>query len=170
MILLHITSTRDFMSKLLLKDVFDRFLLSEASVTTYNAFHIDGRLRHDFYAFDEEKKESTAGRDYSLWGEVRPVCRDLIKGRNTPLSFHFILRLPDEDTEKIVTEISPDFSASDVDGLFLNIKFNFDGLFITTGTSLRVFTMDKSLDEAWDSYIKSLLTNNGVSFDEDEHE
>ena len=49
MIALHILDVKQFMSKLLLNDTFDHFLLSEAVITTYNTFHIDGRLQKDYY-------------------------------------------------------------------------------------------------------------------------
>ena len=48
MIALQIKHVKDFMSQLLLQDAFDHFLLSEASVTTFASFSIDGRLHPDF--------------------------------------------------------------------------------------------------------------------------
>ena len=48
MIALSIIDVKDFMNKLLIGEVFDRFFLVEASVTTFNTFTIDGRLQQDF--------------------------------------------------------------------------------------------------------------------------
>ena len=53
MIALPIKHVKDFMNKLLLQDTFDRFLVSEASITTFTTFSIDGQLHADFY--DTEK-------------------------------------------------------------------------------------------------------------------
>jgi hypothetical protein len=48
-------------------------------------------------------------------------------------------------------------------GLYLNLSFR-DGLLIaTTGTSLRAFSLDKSLDKAWDDYILSFLEAQGIA-------
>ena len=44
MIALQIADTKTFMQKLLLTDTFDRFLMLEATITTFNTFHIDGTL------------------------------------------------------------------------------------------------------------------------------
>ena len=40
MLALKITDVKDFMNKLLIGEVFDRFSLVEASVTTFNTFTI----------------------------------------------------------------------------------------------------------------------------------
>ena len=42
MLALKITDVKDFMNKLLIGEVFDRFSLVEASVTTFNTFTING--------------------------------------------------------------------------------------------------------------------------------
>ena len=48
MLALKITDVKDFMNKLLIGEVFDRFSLVEASVTTFNTFTINGKLHYDF--------------------------------------------------------------------------------------------------------------------------
>ena len=49
---LKITDVKDFMNKLLIGEVFDRFSLVEASVTTFNTFTINGKLHYDFFDTD----------------------------------------------------------------------------------------------------------------------
>ena len=44
MLALKITDIRDFTNKLFIGEVFDKFCLSEAVITTFNTFTIDGRL------------------------------------------------------------------------------------------------------------------------------
>ena len=63
MLALKITDVKDFMNKLLIGEVFDRFSLVEASVTTFNTFTINGKLHYDFsdnmiYSCSELKKTS----------------------------------------------------------------------------------------------------------------
>ena len=43
MIALQIKNTKSIMNSLLVSEQFDSFQLEEASVTTFNTFHIDGR-------------------------------------------------------------------------------------------------------------------------------
>lgn len=49
MISLRILDIKGFMAQLLLRDTFDRFYLTEASITTFGMFLIDGRLQKDYY-------------------------------------------------------------------------------------------------------------------------
>ena len=53
MVALQIQDIKNFMSKLLLSQTFDNFLLVEGSITTFNTFRIDGRLHTAFYTAEE---------------------------------------------------------------------------------------------------------------------
>ena len=44
MLALKITDIRDFTNKLFIGEVFDKFCLSEATVTTFNTFTIDAEI------------------------------------------------------------------------------------------------------------------------------
>lgn len=48
MIILQITQLKNFMNTLLRLETFDRFPVSEASITTFTTFSIDGSLHTDF--------------------------------------------------------------------------------------------------------------------------
>ena len=50
MIALQIKEVKSFMGKLLGTECFDSFLLEEAVITTYNTFHIDGRINREFFS------------------------------------------------------------------------------------------------------------------------
>ena len=89
MIALQIQDIKSFMSKLLLSQTFDQFLLVEGSITTYNTFRIEGRLHKDFFTEEEREEKGMASRDFSLWKDVKPFCLELIKGKKTPLGFKF---------------------------------------------------------------------------------
>ncbi len=56
MLALKITDIRDFTNKLFIGEVFDKFCLTEASITTFNTFSIDGRLLKDFFDTDSLNK------------------------------------------------------------------------------------------------------------------
>ena len=72
MLALKIIDVKDFMNKLLIGEVFDRFFLVEASVTTFNVFTIDGRLQQDFFDTDTADSLKSKSIDYSLWRDVKP--------------------------------------------------------------------------------------------------
>ena len=54
MIALQIADIRVFMKKLLLSETFDRFLLLEGSITTFNTFEIDGTFQKAYYSAEEQ--------------------------------------------------------------------------------------------------------------------
>ncbi len=164
MIALQIQDVKDFMGKLLLQHTFDAFLVVEGSITTYNTFHIDGRLHPDYYTAEEQEALKTSLRSFSLWQELKPFCLELIKGKRTPLSFRFTFRLSRENTEKLLTQTGSSFSLEQVDGLLLNLRYDETGLVCTTGTSLKLFTMDKSLEHAWDQMVQKFLLSQELIF------
>ena len=49
MIILQITQLKNFMNTLLRLETFDRFPVSEASITTFTTFSIDGSLHTAFF-------------------------------------------------------------------------------------------------------------------------
>ncbi|EOS71356.1 hypothetical protein C818_00814 [Lachnospiraceae bacterium MD308] len=151
--------TKNCMQHLLLKTTFDSFSLIEGEITTYNTFHIDGYLHKKFF-------EDAPQKEYSSWGDLREFCFQIIRGKRTPLNFRFILSLPREDFEDFLNqqEISA-FRSSDLQGLYLNFKYDGTSLKCVTGTSLSLFTMDKTLEKVWDNYAKEFFLKQEIDFD-----
>lgn len=163
MIALQIADVKHFMQKLLLTDSFDRFYLLEGTVTTFNTFHIDGALQSSYYT--QEEQELLAGRALSYWGEVRPFCLSLMKGKRTPLSFRFTFQLSSQNTGKLLQQTGIQIPAEQVRGLLLNLKYDGGALSCITGTSLAVFTMDKKLDHAWDDMVQRYFRQQEIPFE-----
>ena len=160
MIGLELTEVKECMAKLLLSEVFDPFYFIEGEITTFNTFSIDGYLKKDFF-----DKDDTPERDYALWKDVREFCFSLIKGKRTPLSFKFVLGLSDSNIEKLLAQQGLDFKPQDVSGLYINLKYDGSKLQCITGTSMKLFTMDKSLDQAWDKMVQKFFTKQEIKFD-----
>ncbi len=163
MLAIQIDHVKDFMKKLLLQDAFDSFLVSEISITTFTTFSIDGQLHPEF--FDPEKCEALRAENRSsiLWKEARPYCLSIIKGQQSPLSFHIVLQADSALTAQLSASAGLSFSPEDIFGLFLNLQFRGGVLSVTTGTSLKVFTPDKSLDRAWDRFVSGWLEQEGIT-------
>ncbi len=151
--------TKNCMQHLLLKTTFDSFSLIEGEITTYNTFHIDGYLHKKFF-------EEAPQKEYSSWGDLREFCFQIIRGKRTPLNFRFILSLPREDFEDFLNqqEIFA-FRSSDLQGLYLNFKYDGTSLKCVTGISLSLFTMDKTLEKVWDNYAKEFFLKQEIDFD-----
>lgn len=164
MIALQMQDIRTFMSRLLLSSAFDAFLVVDGNITTFNTFQIDGRLHPDYYSKEEQEADRLEEQRFSRWQELRPFCLELIKGKRTPLSFRFTFQLSPENTQKLLIQSDSPFSSTDVNGLVLNIRFENGGLTCTTATSLNIFTLDKSLDQAWDQMVQKFFLQQNLPF------
>ncbi len=160
MIAVRIPKQKNFMAKLLTTDLFDSFLVEEATVETYNTFVIDGRIHRDFYK-DSDNPEDIPTEDFSKWSKIRPLCLDLIKGKNTPLSFKFVLRLCESDKEDLFRNLDSDISPENI-SFGINIKYTQGTVIVTTGVSYALFTLDKEAEKAWDKYVPSFLESNDI--------
>lgn len=163
MIALSIIDVKDFMNKLLIGEVFDRFFLAEASVTTFNTFTIDGRLQQDFFDTDTVAMHKSNLIEYSLWRDVKPYCFSVIRGRRTPLNFRIVLQLSHKQTQQILNPSFPDGSVPDC-RFCLNLQYRNDSLLCTTGVSYTSFCLDKRPEHLWDEIIRKFLSGQHIAF------
>ena len=158
MIVLNLKA-KNCMSHLLLKPTFDEFSLIEGENTTFNKFTFDGYIHKDFY---EEAPEN----EFSYWKDLREFCFSIIKGKRTPLNFKYILSLARNDFENfLVSHEIEGFLPDNIQGLYLNFKYDGIHLQCVTGTSMNMFTMDKSIEKAWDEYVKTMFSEKGIEWD-----
>ena len=161
MIAVKISSKKDFMAKLLTTELFDNYYVEEATIETFNTFNIDGHINRDFYRNDDPEGESAVPDEYSKWSELRTLCFDLIKGKRTPLGFKFILHPDNKTKNRIVESAGAGLNPSEV-LLGINIRFTGDTIIITTGTAFKIFSLDKTIEKAWDEYIPSFMSHSGI--------
>lgn len=166
MIALKITNIKQFMGKLLGSEDFDSFLLEEASISTYNTFHIDGHQNRDFYTSEEWEDQTIRPYDFSAWKAMRPICFDLIKGRRTPSAFRFVLHLIPAHVDAILQKGDTNVSAEQVKAFVLNIKYDGAGLTLVTGTAFHTFVMDKTPDTLWDQAVRRFLSQKLIAYEE----
>lgn len=160
MIALSLTEVKECMSKLLLSETFDPFLFIEGEIMTFATFTMDGYLKKEFF------EEGTApSREYALWKDVREHCFSLIKGKRTPLGFKFVLGLSESNIEKLIQQQGLDFELEDVRGLYISLKYDGSKLQCITGTAMNLFTMDKSLEQAWDVTVQKFFTQKEIAFE-----
>lgn len=164
MVALKIDEIGAFTRHLFVGETFDRFLLREAEVVTYNAFHIDGHIRMGYYS-DEELEEKKI-EDFSSWSVIRPICFLLIKGKKLPGSFAITLQMPPDGVEKFINSSGLPLNSGQVNGLYVNIRYENGELYCVTGTSLNFFTLDKSLEQEWDESVKRFLKNHQIVYQE----
>lgn len=160
MVALSLTEVKECMSKLLLSETFDSFLFIEGEIMTFSTFTMDGYLKKDFF------EEGTApDREYALWKEMREYCFSLIKGKRTPLGFKIVLGLSASNIQKLIQQQGLDFELEDVRGLYINLKYDGKNLHCVTGTAMNLFTMDRSLEQAWDMMVQKFFTQKEIAFE-----
>ncbi len=160
MVALKVEDMKQFTSGLFIGSMFDQFLVREADIVTFNAFHMDGRVRPGYYT-EEEMAEREIG-EYSAWEVMKPVCFSLIKGKRLPGSFHIVLQLTKKQVERFLADRKLAVREEQVSGMYLNIRYENGELYCVTGTSVNFFTLDKSLDEEWDEAVKLFFRKNGI--------
>lgn len=152
------------MAKLLLSPTFDPFYFIEGEIVTYSSFSIDGRFHPDFFS-DEDLQEYKEIPEYSYWKDIREFCFSLIKGRRTPLSFKLIFGLDAAQIENLLSFADTAFTPKDVQGAFLNFRYDGTTLHCITGTSLNLFTLDKSLEQSFDLAVQKFLSQQEIPFE-----
>ena len=160
MIALALTDVKECMGKLLLSETFDPFYFIEGEIVTFNTFTMDGYLKKDFF-----DAENAPEREYALWKEMREFCFSIIKGKRTSLSFKFVLGLSDSNIEKLLLQQELDFKPQDVRGLYINLKYDGQNLQCITGTAMNLFTMDKSLEQAWDKMVQKFFVQKEIKYE-----
>ena len=86
-----------------------------------------------------------------------------IKGNRTPLSFKIVFLLPRDNLNDIIIRNNLLVSPDDVAGMYLNIHFEKGELFLTSGTSLKVFTPDRTVEQMWDDAFLAFLKKHGIA-------
>lgn len=160
MLALNVPEIKPFMHKLFMESVFDAFLVRSMEFQTICTFMIEGKLNKDF--FTTEEQEALGNRKYAKWEELRDFAFRIIKGNKTPLAFSIVFALSEENTEKVAARCGDKFPASDISGLFLNIKYEAGKLILTSGTSRNTFTMDKTLDYVWEEQLLKFFKHNEI--------
>ena len=165
MIALNLPEVKDLMGKLLLQDTFDSFSFIEGSITTFSTFTINGYLKKDFYNSDEKELQSLENRTHVTWGEIRDYCYHIIKGKNSPLNFRFVLAFSAQNTITLLQRELPHMSIDQIQGLYLNFQFDKGKLECITGTSMKTFSMDKSLEHTWDDIAMKYFKQKQIFFE-----
>ena len=66
---------------------------------------------------------------------------------------------------RLVAQEGLSYSEKDVQGLYLKFKYDGTLLTCTTGTSMNLFTLDKSLEQAWDKMAQRIFAKQEIPFE-----
>lgn len=157
-----VNDVKKFMQEMLLKNTFDLYLLEEATLNAIMKMEFDGHLYEGYLSKEELESEKCHG-NCVFYADVRHIFLECIKGANTPQSFKFVFKAPKELEGRMAKE--SETPVDSIGGLYINVSFKEGQLNITSGVSLKVFSVDKSLDVAWKNYVQSFLERSGFDWE-----
>ena len=160
MLALHIVDQKDFTEKLFLGNMFNHFSFVEASFTTFITHTLDGHLQREFF-----DTASQPDRTYCSWDDVQHQCYEIIKGKRPPLHFKIVFQMSPVYVEKLLIQWGLAMRPEDIFGLYLNFQYDGHSITCTTGTSLKIFTLDKTLDHMWDNAIHHFFKKAEIAVD-----
>lgn len=149
MLAFTVNDTKSFMNLLLKGETFDTFQFRQGELHTFASFIIEGKRNLDFYSTAELEQGLSR---YVHWAEMRPFVFQAIKGNKLPQSIKLVFSLPDEKMEHL-----PNTSAA-----FLNILFKENTVLCTTAISQKTFSLDKSSEKLWETYILKFFQKNAI--------
>ncbi|MDO5406752.1 MAG: DUF5721 family protein [Eubacteriales bacterium] len=164
MVALKMEDLRQFTSQLFVGETFDRWLVREATIVTFNSFTIDGHIRQGYYS--ERELEENQIEELSSWKALRPFCFSLIKGKKLPESFQITLQLAPADVETFLKYAQLEFTVEQVNGLYLNIRYEAGTVHCVTGTSLNLFTLDRQIEIEWDEAARLYFKREKIPYSE----
>mgnify|MGYP004655040757 CR=1 FL=1 len=145
-----IDEKKEYLKELFEKEKYDSFYLYEARVKTKLDYYVNGRLNREY--FDTEEQADLP--EYVEWKDIKQIVYSYIKGKRLPIGFKIILMFNRENISRLLEMNNLPVKTEDVSALFMNVVYEHEALSVTTGTSLKIFTMDKTLEHVWDDTVK----------------
>lgn len=158
MILLNISEIQKTMVQLLARTAFDEFLLEQAEIITFGKMALSGKRNADWY-------DETVENDWLYWNEVKSFVFSYIKGERTPSVMRISLKASDTLGEKMMRDsgVLAEYLEERPD-LNLQIRYEKDALVVVTGITRKIFTMDKTMEFAWDQAVTRFFKELGIAF------
>lgn len=140
----------EYLKELFEKEKYDSFYLYKVRVKTKLDYYVNGRLNREY--FDTEEQADLP--EYVEWKDIKQIVYSYIKGKRLPIGFKIILMFNRENISRLLEMNNLPVKTEDVSALFMNVVYEHEALSVTTGTSLKIFTMDKTLEHVWDDTVK----------------
>lgn len=162
MIQFDIKNSKKIMGDIFIGDFVDDLYVVECEIHMMSQINIDGKKCKKWFVDEAKDKvgseaEDKAGNEaedkvgsenecgiYCKWKQLKEMVYNIIKGKKTP-SFLKIVFVENEN---------------DIKTGVLNLKYQDEKVFLTTGYICREFILDKSFEKEWDIKISQIIENN----------
>ena len=77
----------------------------------------------------------------------------------------WVFSLNSKNISRLIEQKELGLNPADVQGLYLNIRYDGTHLTCVTGTSFKSFMMDKTLEREWDEMVKKFFLKKEIEFE-----
>lgn len=148
----EIKDIKAFLNGLFKEERYESFYLFSVKLEADVSYEIDGKVNKAFYS--EEELGQMNDMEYICWKDVKRTVLDFLKGGKLPVKMKLILMFNKDNVNRLIEMNNIPIHPDNVRALFMNVIYSDNRLSVTTGTSLNVFTMDKTLEELWDKTVE----------------
>ena len=148
----EIKDIKTFLNGLFKDERYESFYLFSIKLEAAVSYEIDGKINKAF--FSEDELSQLNNMEYICWKDVKRTVLDFLKGGKLPVKMKLILMFNKDNVNRLIEMNNIPIHPDNVRALFMNVIYSDNRLSITTGTSLNVFTMDKTLEELWDKTVE----------------
>ncbi len=163
MLAVKVLDVKKCMHEMLVADTFHIWQLLEAKLIGRISYVIDGHITKGYLSTEELEEEGLSEKECIPYEMVRPMCYEMTKGKHTPKYFRQTFLMPRKDISAFLQTNSIQMQPENVANLTVNFTFAEGELIVTTSSAMQTFSLDKSLDEAWDSWVLEFLRKIGVT-------
>lgn len=150
MIVFEMLNNKEFMNMILKDKIFDSFETRKVEIKTFTDFEISCNINKSYFTLDEQ---DSIDRKYCIWSEIKPYIFQLVKGNRQPSYMKIIFSyINTEDIDE------------NAKALFFNMTFENKKILCYTGSSEKLFKLEKTVEIKWDEYIKQFLKQNNIDF------
>lgn len=143
---------KEFLNGLFTDERYESFYLFSVKLDSSVSYDIDGKINREFY--DEDEFSELTEKEYICWRDIKKTVLGFMKDGKLPVKMKLILMFNKDNITRLIEMNNIPIHPENVRALFMNVLFSDNKLSVTTGTSLNVFTMDKSLEDLWDATVE----------------
>lgn len=150
---LQVEDVKGFMNKLFKDVTFDEFEVVSVDISQGITYAIDGTRNPNFYNDYDDEQDSFSEQKYIRWADLKSTIFSIIKGNKTPSIMKIVLTVSNKNKLNLVIKSNSEYQPGDINGFYLNIIFDANGLKVISGTNYKLFTLDKSAENYFDDSI-----------------
>lgn len=145
----EISDVRGLMNALLVNNVFDAYYVIEVRVNVRNSWTIGGKI--------DSSDDENGNNQYLKWSELKTSVFNIVRGKTLPKLLNVSFIMPEDIVGKVLDKAGGQYSVNDIKSLHMNLRFENSILSIISGTTLSGFSMDKTIEHAWDGVCETII-------------